>query len=180
MQARSTLRGRAIEMPTRAEATLTWGRARAIATVAAALLGATATLPGAAIASAAHPTLPEIEPQVMCVTCKIPLNTAESPQANEERAFITEEISAGDDEAELKNALVAQYGSAVLAMPRAEGFDLAVYIVPIAAVVVLIAALALLLPRWLRSAKGDGLLTSSSKLSEADTERLSKDMKRFE
>ena len=37
-----------------------------------------------------HPrtSLPAIERQVMCVTCKIPLNVAQSPQANREREFI--------------------------------------------------------------------------------------------
>ena len=34
----------------------------------------------------------------MCVTCKIPLNVAESPQANRERAYIQELIDEGLDE----------------------------------------------------------------------------------
>ena len=33
-------------------------------------------------------SLPAIERQVMCVTCKIPLNVAQSPQADRERAYI--------------------------------------------------------------------------------------------
>jgi hypothetical protein len=57
-----------------------------------------------------HTTLPIIERQVMCVTCKIPLNVAQSPQAEDERAFIQELIDKGQGEAQIKRALVAQYG----------------------------------------------------------------------
>ena len=67
---------------------------------------------GAAAASAAPRTsLPAIERQVMCVTCKIPLNVAQSPQADRERAFIQRLIDQGADEAQIKRALVGQYGS---------------------------------------------------------------------
>ena len=53
----------------------------------------------------------------MCVTCKIPLNVAQSPQADRERAFIQSLIDRGDDEAAIKRALVGQYGPTVLALP---------------------------------------------------------------
>ena len=45
-------------------------------------------------------SLPAIERQVMCVTCKIPLNVAESPQADRERAFIRALIARIDVQAE--------------------------------------------------------------------------------
>ncbi|MHB1537878.1 MAG: cytochrome c-type biogenesis protein CcmH [Solirubrobacteraceae bacterium] len=145
------------------------------------LLTALALLaPAKALASAAHPTLPEIEVQAMCVTCKIPLNTAESPQANAEREFIKEQISAGEDEAGVKAALVAQYGPAVLTLPEARGFDLAAYLVPVAVVLALIAGLALLLPRWLRASRHGRFSAGAPPLSAADAERLERDMKRFD
>jgi cytochrome c-type biogenesis protein CcmH len=53
-------------------------------------------------------SLPVIERQVMCVTCKIPLNVAQSPQADRERAYIQGLINEGDTEGEIKNALVGQ------------------------------------------------------------------------
>ncbi len=43
---------------------------------------------GAAGASPPKASLLTIERQVMCVTCKIPLNVAQSPQAEREKAFI--------------------------------------------------------------------------------------------
>lgn len=149
----------------------------AVTVLSAALVAA---LPAMASASFARPTLPGIEPQVMCVTCKIPLNTAESPQASAERTFIREQISAGKDEAQVKDALVAQYGQAVLALPSTNGFGIAAYLVPIAVVIVLIAVLALLLPRWRRTARADRRPAGATALSDADAERLQEDMRRFE
>ncbi len=111
----------------------------------------------AALAAAPRASLPQIERQVMCVTCKIPLEVAESPQADRERAFIQGLIDEGEDESQIKRALVGQYGPAVLALPSASGFDLAAYLVPLAAVLVLLAALAVLLPRWRRRARAQAL-----------------------
>ena len=89
-----------------------------------------AVVPPPARAVAARTTLPAVESQAMCVTCKIPLTVAQSPQADRERAFIARLIDAGLTEAQIKRALVREYGPAVLALPRAHGFGLAVYLVP--------------------------------------------------
>jgi cytochrome c-type biogenesis protein CcmH len=130
--------------------------------------------------AAEHPTLPVIERQVMCVTCKIPLNVAQSPQADRERAFIQELIGRGDSEAQIKSALVEQYGPTVLGLPRARGFDLTAYLVPLAVVVALAVLLVLLLPRWRREgrARGDG--ASAPELSPTDSARLDSDLARFD
>jgi cytochrome c-type biogenesis protein CcmH len=134
-----------------------------------------------AAAAAPVASLPQIERQVMCVTCKIPLAVAESPQADRERAFIQGLIDEGKDEAAIKRALVEQYGQAVLALPSDRGFDLAAYLVPLAAVVVLLAALAVLLPRWRRRARAPARAGSpSAALSAADARRLDADLERFD
>ncbi|HEY2181116.1 MAG TPA: cytochrome c-type biogenesis protein CcmH [Solirubrobacteraceae bacterium] len=153
------------------------------ALLASACLGAGAWLGAAGAAAAARPvaSLPQIERQVMCVTCKIPLAVAESPQADRERAFIQGLIDEGKDEAAIKRALVGQYGQAVLALPSDSGFDLAAYLVPLAAVLVLLAALAVLLPRWRRRARAQaGAATGAPALSAADSRRLDADLERFD
>ena len=96
---------------------------------------------GATAASAPVPrtSLPVIERQVMCVTCKIPLNVAQSPQADRERAFIQGLIDEGQTEAQVKRELVGQYGPTVLGLPATHGFDLAAYLVPLAVVIALVA-----------------------------------------
>ncbi|HEV2974964.1 MAG TPA: cytochrome c-type biogenesis protein CcmH [Solirubrobacteraceae bacterium] len=157
------------------------GRARArtlLALLACACLCACAP---AARAAAPRASLPQIERQVMCVTCKIPLEVAESPQADRERAFIQGLIDEGEDEAAIKRALVGQYGPAVLALPSASGFDLAAYLVPLAVVIVLLAALAVLLPRWRRRARAHALAGGPPRaLTAADAERLDADLERFD
>lgn len=129
----------------------------------------------------ARASLPAIERQAMCVTCKIPLNEAESPQADRERAFIRELIAQGDDEAQIKGALVGQYGPTVLALPSTSGFDVTVYVVPAAVVLALLALLAVLLPSWRRRARArerEGKPTEA--LSVEDAARLDADLARFD
>jgi len=127
---------------------------RAIRLVAL-LVVAAVLAPACAQAGAVAPraTLPVIERQVMCATCKIPLNVAESPQADRERVFIRGLIAQGETEAQIKSALVVQYGPAVLGLPSAKGFEVAAYLVPVAVVLTLLALLALLLPSWRRHAR---------------------------
>ncbi|HEY0515847.1 MAG TPA: cytochrome c-type biogenesis protein CcmH [Solirubrobacteraceae bacterium] len=158
--------------------------------LAASLLAVLALLaPAAAAAPAAKTSLTTIERQVMCVTCKIPLNVAESPQADRERAFIQRLIIEGRSESQIKSALVDQYGASVLGLPKASGFDLAVYLVPIAVVLALLVLLAVLLPRWRRrvpahaSAAAGAPAVSGGEprpLAESDTARLESDMARYD
>ena len=145
----------------------------------AALLALALLAPSALAAPRERTTLATVLPQVMCVTCHIPLAVANSPQADQERSYIVTLIRRGDTLAQVKRALVALYGDAVLALPPTHGFDLAVYLVPVALVAALLAALAFLLPRWRRrstAAAGSG----SSPISEQEALRLNADLARFD
>jgi len=135
---------------------------------------------GSAAARSGRVSLPVIERQVMCVTCKIPLNVAQSPQADRERAFIQSLIDRGLSEGQIKRALVAQYGSTVLALPSAHGFDLAAYLVPLAVLVALLAVAVLLLVRWRRRGSEPAPVSSEEELSKADAARLQADLARFD
>jgi cytochrome c-type biogenesis protein CcmH len=126
-------------------------------------------------------TLPVIERQVMCVTCKIPLNVAQSPQADRERAFIQSLIDQGQSEGQIKDALVGQYGRSALALPSDHGFDIAAYLVPLAAFLALVAALVVLLPTWRRYARAQAARAPVEQpLSAADAARLDADLSRFD
>ena len=126
-------------------------------------------------------SLPVIERQVMCVTCKIPLNVAQSQQANRERAFIQSLIDEGKTEAQIKDALLAQYGPTVLGLPGAHGFDLTVYLVPLAAFLALLVTLAVLLPRWRRHARARSAGAEPlPALDAGDSARLDADLARFD
>lgn len=122
-----------------------------------------------------------IERQAMCVTCKVALDESDAPQADREREYIQSLINRGEGEAEIKRSLVAQYGPTVLGLPSADGFDLAVYLVPIVVVLGLLALVLLLLPGWRRRARAQSAATSSSPaLNAADAAKLESDLARFD
>jgi cytochrome c-type biogenesis protein CcmH len=153
--------------------------------MALALLIALGAMTAAGAQAATRPaprtSLPAIERQVMCVTCKIPLNVAQSPQADRERAFIQGLIDKGASEPQIKRALVGEYGPTVLGLPSAHGFDLSAYLVPLAVVLALLATLALLLPRWRRRARAQSAAEASApSLDAAAAARLESDLARFD
>jgi cytochrome c-type biogenesis protein CcmH len=139
------------------------------------------TAPTVAAVVKPRTTLPVIERQVMCVTCKIPLNVAQSPQADRERAFIQSLIDDGRSEAQIKDALVGQYGRSALALPSDHGFDIAAYLVPLLAFLALVGALVVLLPKWRRHARAQAAREPPEQtLSATDTARLDADLSRFD
>jgi cytochrome c-type biogenesis protein CcmH len=145
----------------------------------AALLTALATLALATPALAAPASLVDIEDEVMCTTCNVALNVAESPQADRQRAFIRALIAKGLDKEQVKAALVAEYGEDVLALPESDGFGLTAYAIPFGLLAVLAGGLALLLPSWRRrSPQGIGD-TASAPLSDDEARRLDEDLDRY-
>jgi cytochrome c-type biogenesis protein CcmH len=115
--------------------------------------------PAAAVACP-RTSLGDVENEVMCLECGVPLDVAEgSLQANQERAFITRQIAACRTKDQIKAALAAQYGERVLAAPKAKGIGLAAYVVPIVAFLAAAAAVAFAAVRW-RGARRARLATS--------------------
>ena len=101
-------------------------------------------------------TLPDVEDEVMCPICGTALNLSGAPQADRERAFIRRQIAAGKTKDEIKDELVAQYGTEVLAEPPKSGFDLTAWLVPGAAILLAAVAIAIGLRRWRRAARDGG------------------------
>jgi cytochrome c-type biogenesis protein CcmH len=133
-----------------------------------------------ALAAAPQARLTEIEAEVMCPICGTLLELSESPQAERERAFIDRLIAAGKTKGEIEDALVAQYGPRVLALPRGSGFDLSAYLVPAIAFLVAAAALALGLRRWRRTGGRPDPGSAAAPPSEEDAERLDADIARYD
>jgi cytochrome c-type biogenesis protein CcmH len=159
-------------------------RVAALAVIAAVAMTAPTTTTASAAASPPQPraSLTDIENDVMCVSCREPLAVAQSPQAIAERNYIRHLISLGKTKAEIEDALVAQYGQAVLGRPPAHGFNLTVYILPPAILALGVATLAFALPRWRRRARAtaagsDGVAGPS--LNKADARRLDEELTRY-
>ena len=104
----------------------------------------------------------------MCVSCHEPLAVAQSPQADSERNYIRHLIAQGQTKAQIEQALVGQYGRAVLGKPPAHGFNLTVYILPPAIVLVGIAVLAFALPRWRRRARAAAASRPATRAQRCD------------
>jgi cytochrome c-type biogenesis protein CcmH len=151
--------------------------------IAVSLLAVGPLAPAIASAAATRPTLAQMQNYFMCTVCHEPLAVAQSPEAAAERAEITRLINQGDGKQQIINAMVANYGAVVLALPPAHGFNLTVYIVPPALVLIGVAILVFALPRWRRaqqrraqSAAGQ----AAEKLEPADALRLEQDLARFD
>ena len=142
---------------------------------AAALLA----LPAAALAQCPKTTLGDVEDEVMCPQCGIPLELAtEAPQAQAERRFIEQQVAACKSKEEIKDQLVAQFGPGVLALPEDDGFNLAVYLVPILALLLATGGVALAASRWRRARPAVPGPTGPERVDPEDAERLDADMKK--
>jgi cytochrome c-type biogenesis protein CcmH/NrfF len=124
----------------------------------------------------------DMEQQLMCVTCRIPLSVADSPQAQREKDLLRTLIDRGMTQEQIKNAMVDNFGTEVLGLPRDKGFNVAVYIIPIVIVILLLAVAAVFIPRWRRRARAlagaPGAL--GPELSSDDSRRLDEDLKRYD
>jgi cytochrome c-type biogenesis protein CcmH len=150
-------------------------------TALALLLGLLALGAPAAAAPVLQTTVHDIEDEVMCPICGTLLELADSPQAKREKVYVARLIAAGKTKAEIKDALVVQYGRSVLALPKASGFDLSAYLVPILAIVIAAIVLAFSVARWRR----DSQRRSSDEDAEPapqgeDAERLEADLGRYD
>jgi cytochrome c-type biogenesis protein CcmH len=119
----------------------------------------------------------------MCPICGTALNLSSSPQADRERAFIRREIAAGKTKQEIKDELVAQYGTEVLAEPPKSGFDLTAWLVPAAAILLAAIAIAFGLWRWRRAGRAGAAprpAEGDQPLDPSDAERLDADLARYD
>ena len=115
----------------------------------------------------------------MCVACREPLAVAQSPQADAERSFIASLIAQGETKAQIERALVAQYGPAVLGRPPAHGFNLTVYVLPPALLLIGIAALVITLPKWRARTRTEQPGADAPRLDPADARRVEDDLAQF-
>ncbi len=147
------------------------------------LLLAVLLVPGSsAFAVAPRANLADIQDEVMCVSCNVVLNVAESPQADATRREIQRLIDRGKDKAQIEAILVDEYGPRALALPDTKGFNLAAYLVPILVGVGLLGLVVVLAFRWSRrDDDADGAAAAGGpSLSDADTRRLDDDLARYE
>jgi len=144
-----------------------------------ALLALTVTAT-AAVAACPQTSLADLEDEVMCTVCGTTLGLAtEAPQAQRERAFILAQVERCRSKEEIKASVVAEYGPEGLADPEAEGFSLAVYLVPVLVILGGGGAVALAALRW-RRGRATGPNQPVPSAPTADASRLDEDLGRYD
>lgn len=145
-----------------------------------ALASVLALVPAAVAAACPRANLADVEGQVMCLVCGVPLNLADSPQATQERDFITRMIDRCRSTAEIKTALVAQYGPRVLALPSDRGFGAAVYVVPLMVLLLGAAVAAAAMRAWAARRGAAVPVAAVQAPSGADARRLDAELRRWD
>ena len=145
------------------------------------VLAVSAGAPLAVAAACPKTSLADVENEVMCPVCGVPLGLAtESPQAQRERAFIQREAEACKSKQQIKNELVAQFGDRVLALPPEKGFNLAAYLVPAAIVLLGIGAVGTIAVRRRRGGLETAAAAATPALASEDAARLEADLERYD
>ena len=145
----------------------------------AVLVAILAALPASGVTTAPRASFTDVEDEVMCVVCGVPLNIAEAPQADRERAYIRRLIKPGKTKSQIRQALVEQLGPRVLGLPSARGFSLAAYLVPLVAAALAIASVAAAARRWRHNAVRQRPGTSPP-ITVADDKRLDAELQDFD
>ena len=144
--------------------------------VAAAL---TFALASPALASERHPSLAELEGEVMCPTCHTTLDESNSAIAQQIKAFIRVRIAQGQTKSQIESQLVDNFGPSILAAPPKRGWDLLAWALPLGGLGLGAIVLGILAWRWTRErdkpASGGG-----ARLDPEVERRLDAEIARFD
>jgi cytochrome c-type biogenesis protein CcmH len=119
----------------------------------------------------------DLEGEIMCPVCNTTLDQSDSPIARRMKADIASRIAAGQSKQQIKDELVAQFGTKVLAAPPAKGFNLLAWLLPFAALFGGALVLGLLAWRWSRNRDPSA---PTPRLSPALERRVDEELARFD
>jgi cytochrome c-type biogenesis protein CcmH len=133
-----------------------------------------------AIAAAApvnEETVREVASRLRCVVCQN-LSVADSPSemANQMRAIVRERLAAGESPEQVIAYFVEKYGEWILLSPRPRGFNLLVWALPFAAILLGLFGIAVAARRWSRRTAPDG----AAPLDQATRDRIRREMTEME
>jgi len=103
-----------------------------------------------ALASEQHPTLGELEGEVMCPTCHTTLDQSDAPAAQRIKAYIQRRIDECATAQQIESELVVNFGAGILAAPTHKGLDLLAWWLPLGGVILGAGLLGLGVWRWSR------------------------------
>jgi cytochrome c-type biogenesis protein CcmH len=124
-----------------------------------------------------RPTLADLEGEIMCPVCDTTLDQSSSPAARQIKAVISARIAAGDSKQEIKDLLVAQYGTKILAAPPKKGFNLLAWLLPVFLLLGGAIVLGLLAWRWSHTREPG---PPAAQLSPALERRVDEELARYD
>jgi cytochrome c-type biogenesis protein CcmH len=127
--------------------------------------------------AATPPRAADLEAEFVCPVCETTLDQSNAPIAERMKAFIRARIAAGDSEEQIKDALVAQFGTGVLAEPPGGGFGLLAWLLPLAALLAGAVVVGVLVRSWSRRR---GPPPSETPLDPDLERRVDEELARFE
>ena len=148
-----------------------------------AVLAAALVVTSSAAAACDEPktSLASLEGQVMCPVCHTTLDQSDSLTAQQIERFISIRIARCESAQQIKDELVENYGTAILAAPPGRGFDLLAWWLPLGGVIVGAALLAFGVWRWTHTRDADsGSGDSDPELDAADEQRLDELLSRLD
>lgn len=148
-----------------------------------AALGCLLALAAPAGAAAPRASLPDIEDEVLCVTCGIPLNVSEAPAADRQREEIRRLVDRGLTKDQVKAELVSIYGERVLAVPSDSGTGRVGWLLPLAGILAAFVGLGAALWTWRRRReprRADDGPGGTDGIPDADARRLEADLARYD
>ena len=134
-----------------------------------------------AAASERHPTLAELEGQLMCPICAgETLAQSDSPAAERIKAHLQQRIDQGWTRSRIIDEEVATWGTRILAAPRRHGFDLLAWVLPLGAITVGALALGFGAWRWTRLPRRRAASLSAPAIDPELERRLDDELRRFD
>jgi cytochrome c-type biogenesis protein CcmH len=125
----------------------------------------------------------DMQTQLMCITCHVPIDQSESLFADHVRSFLHQKCRAGWTSSRVKDTLVARFGEEILSAPPKHGFSLLAWLVPGAVLLAGIGVAVTLARRWSRSRRGPPGPPAGGGGSDVDTDmaaRIDAELTRFE
>jgi cytochrome c-type biogenesis protein CcmH len=122
----------------------------------------------------------DMQTQLMCITCRVPIDQSESAFAQHVRSFLHQKCVAGWTGSQVKDTLVNRFGEEILAAPPKHGFSLLAWLVPGAVLLAGIGVAATLALRWSRSRTGPPRPPPDEDLDAATAARIDADLAGFE
>lgn len=115
-----------------------------------------------------------------CPVCPgVPLDTCETQACQQWRALIRQKLGEGQTQEQIEAYFVDQYGERVLGAPRPEGFNLAVYALPVVAIAGGGALLYLAARRWVAPRRAS-VIPAPPPTADPYRQRIEEELREYE